>query len=174
VDRVLVAGISGAGKTTLAQTLSDRLGLQHYELDALCHGSGWTKRLTFESDVYSFSGQRRWVTEDSYHSFLGELLWQRADTLIWLDLPRYTVMRRVLHRSIIRAAMQQELWNGNYETWRGWIKPDHPIRWAWSQFDLHRKQTADRLTRHPHLMAIHLRSIREANRWLATIVDDRK
>lgn len=35
VDRVLVAGISGSGKTTMARTLTAQLGLRHYELDAL-------------------------------------------------------------------------------------------------------------------------------------------
>jgi adenylate kinase family enzyme len=60
------------------------------------------------------------VTEDQYSRFLGDLLWARADTVIWLDLPRRTVMWRVLRRSAVRAITRRELWNGNRDV-RHWL-----------------------------------------------------
>lgn len=98
MDKVLISGISGSGKTTLAAAVSALLGLPQFELDALHHGPGWVKRQDFETDVDTFSAGSRWVTEDQYHTALGDLLWQRADTVIWLDLPRRTVMQRVIRR----------------------------------------------------------------------------
>lgn len=166
MNRALIAGISGAGKTTLARMLSERYGLAHYELDALHHGPGWVKRPQFESDVKEFSGQDRWVTEDQYHRLLGDLLWDRADTVIWLDLPRRTVMWRVVRRSVARAVTRRPLWNGNRESIRDWLDPDHPIRWAWSQFDRRRKETMERAARHPTVTVIRLRTARQARRWL--------
>jgi adenylate kinase family enzyme len=118
--------------------------LLHQELDSLHYGPDWVKRRDFESDVQRFSAQTRWVTEDQYHRLLGNLLWERANTVIWLDLPRRTVMWRVVRRSLRRASTRAELWNGNRERWRDWLQPDHPIRWAWLQFSRHRTQTTER------------------------------
>ncbi|MEV7005377.1 hypothetical protein [Streptosporangium sp. NPDC051022] len=165
MNRVLIAGISGAGKTTLARRLESRIGLPHHELDALHHGPGWRKRPEFESDVEAFSAGPRWVTEDQYHSALGDLLWERADTLVWLDLPRLTVMRRVVWRSLLRAVTRRELWNGNRESVRDWLDAEHPIRWAWSQHDRRRQRTAERILRHPHLGVVRLRTARAARRF---------
>ncbi|MCO6011063.1 hypothetical protein NE236_39520 [Actinoallomurus purpureus] len=167
MDRVLIAGISGAGKTTLARWLSEQHGLPRYELDALHHGPGWVKRPAFESDVKEFSARDRWVTEDQYHRALGDLLWERADTVVWLDLPRRTVMWRVVRRSIVRSVTRRPLWNGNRESFRDWLDADHPIRWAWSQYDRRRRETAERAARHPAVTVVHLRTARQARRWLS-------
>ncbi|MBE3014665.1 adenylate kinase [Microbispora sp. NEAU-D428] len=169
MDRVLIAGISGAGKTTMARALERRLGLPRHELDALHHGPGWTKRPEFESDVDGFSSGPRWVTEDQYHGFLHDLLWERADTVIWLDLPRRTVMHRVVRRSLARAVSRTELWNGNRESVRNWIDPGHPIRWAWSQHERKRTTTLERIGRHPHVTVVRLGTAGEARRWLAGV-----
>ena len=61
--RVLVAGTSGAGKTTVARRVAALLHIPHIEIDAPYHGPGWTPRDTFESEVHSFSAGSRWVTE---------------------------------------------------------------------------------------------------------------
>ncbi|HXA62338.1 MAG TPA: hypothetical protein VNW94_24575 [Streptosporangiaceae bacterium] len=166
MQRVLVSGISGSGKTTLARRLSSGLGLPRYELDALHHGPGWVKRPEFESDVREFSAGTRWVTEDQYFGFLGDLLWERADTVIWLDLPHRTVMQRVVRRSLIRAVGRTELWNGNREGFRDWLDPGHPIRWSWSNYDRRRHKVTERVAGHRDLTVIHLRSAHEARRWL--------
>ncbi|MEU6998808.1 hypothetical protein [Nonomuraea sp. NPDC046570] len=167
MNRVLISGATGSGKTTLATVLSAALDVPRFELDALHHGPGWVKRPEFASEVDAFSGRPRWVTEDQYHRDLGDLLWQRADTVIWLDLPRRTVMWRVVWRSIVRAVTRRELWNGNRESFRDWLDAGHPIRWSWSQYDRKRHETADRIARHPGLRVVRLRSPREVRQWTA-------
>ncbi|RJL34369.1 AAA family ATPase [Bailinhaonella thermotolerans] len=164
MERVLVAGISGSGKTTMARAVAERCGLPRYELDALHHGPGWVKRPEFEAEVEEFSRGPRWVTEAQYSS-LGDLLWSRADTVIWLDLPRRTVMARVVRRSLWRALTRRELWNGNRERWRDWLGPEHPIRWAWSGHARKRLSVAERVRRHPHLTVVRLRTAGEAAAW---------
>jgi adenylate kinase family enzyme len=165
VERVLVGGISGAGKTTMAERLAERFGLPRYELDALHHGPNWQPRAAFQSEVEQFARSARWVTEDQYHGVLGDLLIARADTFVWLDLPRGTVMFRVIRRSVIRALTRRELWNGNRESIRNWLDPEHPIRWAWSQHAARRNRIQDRLRDHPHLSVIRLPSARAARQW---------
>ncbi len=63
VERVLVAGSPGAGKTTPARRLTARLDLTHTEMDALFHGPGWVPRQEFEADVDALLASGRWVTE---------------------------------------------------------------------------------------------------------------
>ncbi|MCE7002369.1 adenylate kinase [Kibdelosporangium philippinense] len=169
MDRVLVAGSTGAGKTTLARALSASYGMPHYELDGLHHGPGWVKRPEFEADVERFSEQSRWVTEDQYHRVLGDLLWHRADTVVWLDVPRRVVMSRVIRRSFIRALTRRELWNGNREHWRDWLKADHPIQWAWTQYHGKRAQVLRYAEQHPDVTVIRVATAHDVRRLLTTI-----
>ncbi|MDX3380718.1 MFS transporter [Streptomyces niveiscabiei] len=168
--RVVVGGISGAGKTTLAGALAGALDLRHIEMDALYHGPGWTRRAEFADDVERATRTPAWICDAQYHWVVGDLLGERADTFVWLDLPRRTVMRRVLRRSLVRAATGRELWHGNRETWRSMLRdPHHPLRWAWSQHATRRAETAAYLALHPGLSVVHLTSAGQARRWLRSI-----
>lgn len=64
--RVLIAGVSGAGKTTFAARLADALGLPRFELDALHHGPEWTPRASFLDEVRAFAATDGWVCEWQY------------------------------------------------------------------------------------------------------------
>ncbi|MCP2169377.1 adenylate kinase [Goodfellowiella coeruleoviolacea] len=129
---MLVAGVAGSGKTTLATVLADRLDLRRIELDALHHGPQWTPRPEFVADVTRLTEDPGWVTEWQ-HGQVRRLLLDRADTLVWLDHPRSLVMRRVVVRTLRRWALREELWNGNREPPLRTVftDPDHIIRWAW-------------------------------------------
>ncbi|MEV6769576.1 AAA family ATPase [Nocardia sp. NPDC051030] len=166
MERILVSGISGAGKTTLAVRLAELLRMPRYELDALHHGPGWVKRDAFEDEVAEFSDGERWVTEDQYKQLVGSVLWSRADTLVWLDLPRSTIMPRVIRRSVARAVSRRELWNGNRESVRNWIEPGHPMRWAWSQHANRRLDMEYRIPQFPHLTVVRLRTAPEVREWV--------
>ncbi|MFF4900631.1 MFS transporter [Streptomyces sp. NPDC001068] len=168
--RIVVGGISGAGKTTLAAAVAAALDIRHIEMDALYHGPGWTHRAEFADDVERATRAPAWICDAQYHWVVGDLLGERADMFVWLDLPRRTVMSRVLRRSVVRAATGRELWHGNRETWRSMLRnPHHPLRWAWSQHATRRAETAAFLGLHPGLTVVHLTSAREARQWLRSI-----
>jgi len=112
--RVLIAGVTGAGKTTLARRVSEVLGVPHTELDSLYHGAGWVPRPSFAEDVQALVEQPAWVTEWQYTEVRG-LLASRADTLVWLDLPPRVPLWRVLRRTLTRRIRLTVLWNGNVE-----------------------------------------------------------
>lgn len=104
---------------------------------------------SFRSDAERIARSPRWVTEDQYSAVLGDLLLERADAYVWLDLPRRTVIFRVIRRSAVNALTRRELWNGNREGFRDWLDPEHSIRWAWSQHAHKRHSTLDRLVLMP-------------------------
>lgn len=165
--RVLIAGTSGSGKTTLATRIAVVTGAPHIEIDALFHGPDWTPLPSFEADVEEFSARPRWVTEWQYPP-VRELLAARADTLIWLDLPRATVMRHVTDRTLRRRLARQRLWNNNIEQplWTILTNRDHIIRWAWDTHHLTAVRVQSLCESQPELTIVRLRSHAEAQGWL--------
>lgn len=96
---MLVTGTSGSGKTTLAAAVGARFDLPHQEIDALYHGPGWVPRPEFLADVTALAARPAWVTEWQY-SAVRPLLLDRADLLVWLDLPRAVVLSRLARRTV--------------------------------------------------------------------------
>lgn len=167
--RIIVAGVSGAGKTTLAGRIAVVTGSPHTEIDGLFHGPGWTERPTFLDEVRELAAGDAWVTEWQYRP-ARPLLAARADLLVWLDLPYWTttfprVIRRTLHRRLRRVP----LWNGNVEPplRTFFTDPEHIVRWSIAT----RRKYADRMpsiqAEHPHLVVVRLGTAREVERWLA-------
>lgn len=164
--RVLVAGTSGSGKTTLARAVATALELPHVEIDALFHGPGWTRRPSFEADVRRFGAEPGWVTEWQY-SAVRALLAERADLLVWLDLPRSVVLRQVVRRTLVRRLRREQLWNGNVESPLRTILTDrdHIVRWAWRTHAGTGPRVTDLRDRHPDLVVVRLRTRAEVSRW---------
>lgn len=106
------------------------------------------------------------MDSDGY-SAVRDVMWERADTLVWLDLPRWQVMLRVLRRSVWRGLLRTELWNGNRESFRGWKDSGHPVWWAWHRHGARRATIASRVEdpRWGHLEVHRLRSARDVRRW---------
>jgi adenylate kinase family enzyme len=168
--RVLVAGTSGAGKTTLARAVAEVLGCPVVELDALHHGPGWTKRPEFEDDVDRCTAGPTWAAEWQYAT-VRDLLLQRADCLVWLDLPRPVVMTRVVRRTVGRRIRRTELWNGNVEPpFRTFLTdPDHIVRWAWRTHPRTRERVLAAVESRPELPVVRLRSRGQVAGWPARL-----
>ena len=166
-QRVLVAGATGAGKTTLAAAVARALGVPHVEIDALFHGPGWTPRTDFEADVRAFAARRAWVTEWQYTA-VRPLLLERADLLVWLDLPRGQVLRQVVRRTLRRRLRRVELWNGNLEPplWTIFTDPEHIVRWSWSTHGRTGPRVEQAQQVRPDLTVVRLSSRSEVRRWL--------
>ncbi len=171
--RVLVGGVSGAGKTTLARALAARLALPYVEMDALYHGPDWQPRPSFDDDVAAFAATDAWITDSHGYRSVRDLLWSRADTVIWLDYPRRIVMWRVVRRTLLRRIRRERIFNGNIEPplRTFFTDPEHIVRWAWK---VHTRRRHDMLRRRDdpanrHITLVQLRSPRETDEWLATI-----
>lgn len=169
VQRVLVAGSTGAGKTTMARALAGLHDLPHTELDALRHGPGWVPRPEFEADVEAMLATGRWVTEYQYRIVKDRLLGQ-AQAVVWLDHPFLLVLGRLLRRSVVRAVTRRAYWNGNRESVAMWLRPSHPLRVVLSRdFRAKRRRTGRELAGAAArgVVVVRLRGARRADRWLA-------
>lgn len=150
VKRIAVVGSPGSGKSTLAKTISSALGIPHLELDSVFHQPGWTELPTdeFRDAVRTFTDGAEWVVDGNYTSHgITDLVWPRADTVVWLDLSRSQTMWRVGARTFRRVARREQLWSGNRE--RLWNvvdpRPEHNILlWTWTRYSRAKNQYAQR------------------------------
>lgn len=102
MQRVVIMGSSGAGKSTLARNLGERLGLPVVHLDSLYFEPGWVEPETdkFRARVSVALAGERWVCEGNYTTKTADLRLPRADTVIWLEQPRWLRLLRVTWRSV--------------------------------------------------------------------------
>ena len=165
--RVVIAGVSGVGKSTLARRVSEALDLPYTEIDGLYHGAGWIPRAEFLADVELFNREPAWITEWQYRD-ARSLLSARADTLVWHDLPSPIAVWRVVRRTISRSRTRLELWNGNTEpgVWHALVNREGIIRWALAHQRTYRRTVPIAAREHPHLQVVRLRSQREVEAWL--------
>lgn len=141
LNRVVVVGCSGSGKTTTAREIARRLGYPHMEMDAVMHDGGWnaTPDDVFITRLTEFASQERWVMDGNYTSHgAGDAIWPMADTIVWTDPPKRVVMARVIRRTLKRTITREELWNGLREPLANLYKRDpyeNIIVWAWTTYD---------------------------------------
>lgn len=175
--RINIVGTSGCGKTTLASRLAETLDCPHHELDALAHGPNWTMTPDeeFRAAVAEFAAGERWVACGNY-SRTREVLWPRADTIVWLDFPFRVAFGRVLKRTLHRSLTKEELWHGNRENLRThFCTKDSLLLWVLKTYRHNRRKfpALFQMEEHAHLTNVVLRSPREAEKWLQQVRDMR-
>jgi adenylate kinase family enzyme len=173
VRRVSVVGNSGSGKSTLARKLAGVLGVPHLELDSIFHQAGWRPlpAQEFRRAVAARAAADGWVIDGNY-SAVRPAVWARADTVVWLDPPRRTVMRQVTLRTVRRAVTRQELWNGNREPLSNfftWAPEESIISWAWHRHATYRSRysAAAADPANAHLTFVRLGGRGDVTRFLA-------
>lgn len=164
----MVVGNSGSGKTTMAARLASRIGAPHIELDAIRHQAGWVELPDdeFVAEVELRTRGSRWVVDGNY-AVVRELVWKRADSVVWLDPPRRVVMRRLVLRTLRRLVTRVELWNGNRERWLNLATTDPQrsvIAWAWTEHARYRATYAKLATEHQGLRVERLVDTADAER----------
>jgi adenylate kinase family enzyme len=173
--RVSVIGSSGAGKSTFGRRLAERLGCAFIELDGIYHQAGWRElgEEEFRARVAPLVAGEAWVCDGNY-SKVHRLVLARATDVVWIDPSKAVVMAQVIWRSVSRAAMGRELWNGNRERFRGFLDPEHPIRWAWSTFERRRVEYEGRMraAEYSHVRFHRLRDRRQMRAFVESAAAD--
>jgi len=172
MERILVVGATGAGKSTLARGVSGRLNLPYHEMDALYFtGPDWAVNETLTDDVVRLTSEPRWIVDSIGSPEVRDLLWEKADTALWLDYAKHVIMPRVLRRSLGRTVTRERIFGGNRETWAGWLSREHPAWWAWSQH-AGRRREIERRTNDPRfaqLTTLRFAHPRDTAAWFASL-----
>lgn len=162
--RVMIIGGPGSGKTTLALRLGKITGLPVYHMDQIHHLPGWVERPRDEKsrmceDVHA---RDTWIFEGNHSSaYPGRIA--RADTCIWLDLPVALRLCRVVWRTLKHYGQDRPSLPENCPERFSW----EFIAFIWRTRQSGRiKPAAIKADPPPHLTFVHLRSGRDANRYL--------
>lgn len=181
--RIHVIGNSCAGKSTLGAQLAALLGVPFVELDALNWEPGWvglsnTNPEEFERRIKEATDGDSWVVAGSYTKYSQNVFWSRLETVIWLDLPMYRLIWRMLHRSWRRWRSREILWGSNRERFwpqlMFWRKEESLLWWIITQ---HRRKRCNMLeyrdeARWSHIRFIRLRSCAEIAAFSGVITEN--
>jgi len=170
--RVIVVGTTSSGKSTLAKDLAERLSLDFIELDALYWEPNWQEAEdeVFRARVDTAAQSERWAVAGNY-KVARDLVWPRAEAVVWLDYPLWTIFCQIRRRTFIRWWKRELLWGTNRENLCTHLKiwSDESLsHWLFKTY-WRRKREFPLLFAQPenaHLSIIQLRSPEETKEWL--------
>ncbi len=169
MQRVAVIGSGGAGKSTLAVALGARTGLPVIHLDREFWRPGWqpTPDDAWEARVAELVQGDRWIIDGNYRGTM-PIRFERADTVVFLDLPRVVCLLGVIWRSIRhRRTPRPDMSEGNPEK----LDPAF-LQWIWNFPRANRPGILAQLEALPSTTKVARLTIRRAIRaWLEAIPD---
>ncbi len=142
IRRVSIVGAAGSGKTTLAEAWQDFHGLPYVKVDALqaAETGGRATPVEFGRRMAEAASRDSWILDGNVdisgvYQAVDET-WSRADLVIWLDLPRHVLMRRLVVRTAVRALHHSEMSKDTQQHWRDLFVLDanrSVLAWTWSE-----------------------------------------
>ena len=167
MERILIIGCAGAGKTTLSLQLGQKLDLLRIHLDSIYWSPGnWEHldRASFDAALHLELSKPRWIIEGNYDRTL-PLRLESCDTIFWLDYSRWVCMGRWLWRMII-----------NWRSVRPDMAPGCLERFEWDfakeiwHFNQKNREKYQRLFANcPEKTLYRFRSPRQLKRFLKTL-----
>lgn len=141
--RIAVIGCGGAGKTTLARALGAQLDLPvvHADFVVFRHGDRPRPESLWQAELAAIADGEAWVIDAMKISSLEHRV-ARADTVVFLDLPRRSCYAGVLRRRLrYRGLVDRERGIADRVTLEF-------LRWIWRFRRDARPRVLDVLTRH--------------------------
>jgi len=170
-QRIVILGTTGSGKTTLAKRLSKKLGIPHVELDALYWNPNWveTEVKPFREKIKNALDQETWVVDGNY-SKGRDLIWPKAQTVIWLNYSFFTILRQICKRTFANSKAKKELWPGCPETFhKQLLTKDSIFVWFLRSYWKKRRTIPEYLKEYPDLRVIRVRSPKELDEKLSSL-----
>ena len=101
MNKVIVVGTTGSGKSMVANALATKLNAQYIQMDKLFWKPNWeeSKDDEFFAKIESAIKRSRWVLDGNYGR-THHLTWKDADTVIWIDYPFWLTLYQNISRSV--------------------------------------------------------------------------
>ena len=163
MERVVVIGSGGAGKSTFSRRLGEATGLPVIHLDNIFWKPNWqpTPREEWEKTVAELVRRDSWIMDGNFGG-TRELRIRASDTVIFLDIPRLICLYRVIKRAItFRGKNRPDMAEGCHE------KFDREFAgWVWNFPKRSRGRILEQMKEFPEKRFVILRSSRQAERFI--------
>ena len=167
MERVMIIGCGGAGKSTLARKLGEKTGLPVVHLDQIWWEPGnWQhiEREEFDERLAREMEKSRWILDGNFNRTIEARL-EACDTVIYLDYPRLVCMKNWIGRVIKNWGRHRaDMAEGCSE----WFDPDM-AKWIWNFNKKNRKRYYELLSTAKDKRIVILKSRRQAERFLDSI-----
>ena len=103
MDRIMIFGFSGGGKSTLARKIGEILDIEPTHFDRLHWLPGWVESTRdYKREMIKPVLERdRWIIEGNYHHIYWNERLEKADTIIFIDVNRFTCIYQAWKRSLM-------------------------------------------------------------------------
>lgn len=166
MERIIIIGCGGAGKSTLARQLGEKLELPVVHLDKLFWLPGWVERNRDEFDdlLREEMAKEKWIMDGNFNRTMPERITQ-CDTIIYLDFSRMACLMGVLKRVITTYGKERpDMGKGCPER----IDFDF-LKWVWN-FNKNKRQRYYRMLNEAEgKQTIVLKNRRMVKRFLASL-----
>lgn len=179
MNKIIIVGTSGSGKTTFAQKLSRILDIPHFQLDGLYFKNNWQEKsdAEFFQAIEAAVDRPRWIIDGNY-SRANKLTWNVADTVIWIDLSFPVTMYQIIMRSFKRAFYQKPIWDGldNKESFKKLFSRDSIVLWSFNTYQNNKDRYSERMAakEFQHINFVRLRTRSELKLFLAMVDTNRR
>ncbi len=164
MQKVLIIGCSGVGKSTFAVRVSERTGLPFTATDAFYWHANWQNASTesIVERVNAATSESTWILDGNFDA-QHEFVWQRADTIVWLDYPLWRILLQVVNRNLGLWLSQKPTWSGNRMSLK---HAGSGIRHSLKSYKLKRTKYPVYLKEFSHIKIHHFRCPSDAEAWL--------
>ncbi len=173
--RILLYGVTGSGKTTLARQIGEVTGLPWHSVDdEIGWLPGWVERPREEQRELAsrIASSEDWVLDTAY-GYWRDVVLGRTELIVALDYPRYVSLGRLLRRTMRRAVMRELACNGNRESLRQALSSDSIVAWHFRSFSRKREQIAALQADPSAPPMVRLCSPHTTEQWLAALRQNR-
>lgn len=167
MERVIIIGCGGAGKSTLARQLGEKTGLPVVHLDQIFWSPGNWKHLEkedFDARLTAEIQKARWIIDGNYNRTL-QLRMARCDTIIYLDFSRWQCLAGWLKRVITNwGRARPDMAPGCRE----WFDPEF-LGWIWRYNRDNRARNYELIAAYANANHVILKNRRQVRQFLESL-----
>lgn len=166
MERIIIIGCGGAGKSTMARQLGDKLQIPVVHLDKLFWKPGWmeSSREEIDAKIMAEMAKPQWIMDGNYNRTLAERM-RHCDTIIYLDFSRFACLMGVLKRVITTyGTVRPDMGEGCPERFDGEF-----LQWVWNYNKNKRESNYRLLNEATHAETIVLKNRRAVKKFLKSL-----